>query len=1049
MHSRLTVVPTIVALATLLGLQPVVFAASSVPENMLDGLSWRLVGPHRAGWGTVTAGVPGEPGTFYFGAAGGGVWKTTDAGATWSPIFDDGPASIGALAVAASDPKTIYVGTGQVTSRYDIAAGSGIFKSKDAGATWTSVGLEATRHIGAALVDPRNANVVLVAAFGHAFGANPERGVFRSEDGGTTWQKTLFVSENTGAVDLASDPAAPDIVFASVWQARYKPWLSYYAPSEGDESGLYLSSDGGRTFTRVSGSGWPAGKLGRIGLAAAHLRESTRVYALVEAGEAGGLYRSDDAGRSWIRVNAVADLASNYFGHLTVVPGDPDVVFVMGRSLRRCTSGGTTCEIVKGSPGGDDYHHLWIDPTHPERMIAGSDQGTVVTVNGGESWSSWYNQPTGQFYHLAADNRFPYRIYGGQQDNGTVSIASRSDYGSITFRDWHPVGADERDYDIPDPVDPDIVYGSGLGGRLSRWDARNGEVQNISPWPVSTYGARPTTVTYHYTWITPIAVSAIPPYPIYQGAQVLFRSVDRGAHWATISPDTAARGDAAADCGGNPDPERARACGYGSIFSIGLSPRDNDTIWIGTDDGRVKLTRDAGASWSDVTPREVPVWAKISTIDVSALDPGAAYIAVDNHRQDDFTPRAFKTKDYGRRWIAIGTGLPPGQFVGVLRADPVKRGLLYAGTDRGVFVSFDDGQRWQSLRLNMPTAIVTDLLVKGNDLIASTQGRAIWVLDDVSPMRQLGSMSAKDTAHLFAPATTIRVRRNQNKDTPLPPGEPVGKNPPTGAVIDYWLAADAVAPVRLEIRDARGNLVRSFVSGEVAPDLPADRYFTERWVRPAPMLSTKAGAHRFVWDLRADRPRVTRYEYSIAAVDGEDTPKLPEGLLVPPGDYRVTLVSGRRDYVKPLRVEADPRVAVDGAGLAAVTALSLKVVAALERQRQAVLELAAARKQLEAARAGMKPETIAAFEARIAPLASRADDASPNLDAIGGGLIDVQIDLEGSDRTPTGPQLDAVEKLTSRLDRALALWNDIKTKDLPALQAALLDTGPRENSSVP
>jgi photosystem II stability/assembly factor-like uncharacterized protein len=962
---------------------------------MLDGLSWRLVGPYRAGWSTVTAIVPQEPETFYFGAAGGGVWKSTDAGATWDSIFDDGPPSIGAMAVAPSDPKTVYVGTGQVTSRYDGAAGEGVFKSKDAGASWTPIGLEATRHIGAILVDPRNADVVLVAAMGHAFGPNPERGVYRTEDGGATWRQTLFVSENTGAVDLACDPAAPDVVFASVWQVRDRPWLNYFASTDGKESGLYRSKDGGRTWTRLAGSGWPVAKLSRIGLAASHLGDSTRVYAAVASDEAGGLYRSDDAGATWKRVNDERGLGSDYFGHVTVMPGDPDTVFVMGRSMRRCHTGGSKCEIFKGSPGGDDYHFLSIDPSHPERMVAGSDQGTVVTVNGGATWSSWYNQPTGQFYHLAADDRFPYRIYSGQQDNGTVSIVSRSDYGSITFRDWHPVGADERDYDIPDPQDPDIVYGSGLGGRLSRWNSKNGEVQNISPWPVSSYGARPTTVPYHYTWITPIAVSAVPPYPLYQGAQVLFRSVDRGEHWEAISPDGTARGEAAKDCGGDPDLARARACGYGTIFSIGLAPDNTDTIWIGTDDGRVRLTRDAGKTWSDVTPGGLPVWAKVSTIDVSAIDPGAAYVAVDNHRQDDFAPHAWRTRDYGKTWFAIDDGLPPGQFVSVVRADRVKRGLLFAGTSRGVFVSFDDGRRWQSLRRNLPQALVTDLLVHGNDLIAATQGRAIWVLDDVTPLRQFGTMAASDNVHLFAPATAMRVRRNQSKDTPLPPDEPVGKNPPTGALIDYFLAYAATAPIRLEIRDGEGLVIRRFASDEAAVELPADRYFTERWVTPAPVLSAKAGAHRFVWDLRAERPRVSRYEFSIAAVDGEDTPKLPQGMVVPPGDYQVVLIVGGQEFAKPLRVEADPRVGVDAAGLATAFALSREVVGALEGHERAALRLKSSGKS---------------------PGAEKLKD---ELDAIGGALADLQIDLEGSDRAPTQPQRDAFKYEAERLERAL------------------------------
>lgn len=1000
---------------------------------MLRGLSWRLVGPYRAGWSTVTAGVPQEPDTFYFGAAGGGVWKTTDAGRTWAPIFDDGPASIGALAVAPSDPKTIFVGTGQVTSRYDIAAGEGVFRSKDGGTTWAPVGLASTRHIGAIRIDPRDANVVLVAALGHAFGPNPERGVFRSENGGKTWQRTLFVGENTGAVDLAADPAAPDTVFASVWQIRFRPWLSYFSPATGEESGVYRSTDGGRTWKRIEGGGWPGGKLGRIGLTVAHVGELTRVYAVVDAEGSGGLYRSDDAGANWKRVNDDRALGSSYFGHATVLPGDPDTVFVMGQSIRRCSAGGATCTIFKGSPGGDDYHHLWIDPAHPERMIAGSDQGTAVSVNGGTTWSSWYNQPTGQFYHLAADDRFPYRIYSGQQDNGTVSIASRSDYGSITFRDWHPIGADERDHDIPDPRDPDIVYGSGLGGRLTRWNARNGETQNISPWPVSSYAARPSTVKYRYTWITPIAVSKLWPYPLYQGAQVLFRSTDQGSEWRTISPDFTARTVEASNCGGEPDAVRARACGFGVIVSIGLSPRDNETIWIGTDDGRVNVTRDAGKTWSDVTPEEVPVWAKVSTVDVSAIEAGTAYIAVDNHRQDDFEPHAWRTRDFGRSWTSIADGMPRSQFVAVVRADPVKQGLLYAGTDHGVLVSFDDGASWQSLQRNLPTSIVTDLLAHGDDLIASTQGRAIWVLDGVSPLRELDAASRQESARLFTPGRTVRVRRNQNKDTPLPPDEPVGKNPPTGAVIDYWLASDAAAPIRLEIRDRRGTVVRRFDGGETPAKLHAERYFAERWVRPAPSLEATAGAHRFVWDLRYPRPQVSQYEFSIAAVDGEDTPLLPQGILAPPGDYQVVLTVDGREYEKPLHVETDPRVAIDRASLGDVLALSRDVEAALVRQTAALGELRDVRKRIDAAKPKQAGNAgaIAAFEAKIAPLSSRDDDEAPNLESIGRALVALQIDLEGSDRAPTEPQREVFRNNAARLERALRLWEGVKADGLP------------------
>ena len=1006
--------------------------AGPVPDAMLDGLSWRLVGPYRAGWSTVAVGDPRDPKTFYFGAAGGGVWKSGDAGRTWRSVFDQGPASIGGLAVAASDPKTIYVGTGQVTSRYDIAAGAGVFKSTDGGESFRSAGLEGTRHIGAVYVDPRDADVVLVAAFGHAYAANPERGVFRSEDGGANWRRTLFVSDRAGAVDLAADPVNPDVMFASIWAVRYKPWMTYYESGEDAESGVYRSTDGGKTWARIDGGGWPRGPLGRIGLAAIHAGDSTRVYAVVQSEAVGGLYRSDDAGATWLRINPDKGLGSDYFSHATVVPNDPDTVFVMGRSMRRCTIGGAFCEYFKGSPGGDDYHHLWIDPANPQRMITGSDQGAVVTLNGGKTWSSWYNQPTGQFYHLATDNEFPYRIYSGQQDNGTVSIASRSDYGSISFRDWHSVGADERDDDVPDPVDPEIVYGSGLGGRLSRWHAKNGEVQNISPWPVSSYGARPTTVKYHYTWITPIAVSSVPPHPLYQGAQVLFRSVDRGVHWKTISPDLTKRGKDAKDCRGDPDMAQARACGYGVIYTIGLSPKDNDTIWVGTDDGRVRLTKDAGENWRDVTPKDVPLWAKISTIDVSALDPGTVYIAADAHRRNDFIPLAWRSRDFGATWTSIAAGLPRGEFTSVLRADPVKRGLLYAGTDRGVYVSFDDGAHWQSLRRNMPWAIVTDLVVHGDDLVVATQGRAIWVLDDVASLREMSESTAAEAVKLFAPATAVRVRRNQSKDTPLPPDEPVGKNPPTGAVIDYWLSAATATPVQLTIRDASGAVVKTFDGAAKSEPLPGSRYFPARWAKPAPVPDSRAGGHRFVWDLRGPRPRVPEYDYSIAAVDGEHATLVPEGMLVPPGTYKVTLTADGKDYTQPFTVVPDPRVPLDASALDSARVLSRELVAILESHATALAELNDVKKRLAGLGGKVDPRAVAVFNADVVPLLDKDDEQAPSFEAAG-ILLQLQIDLEGSDRAPTAQQREAIATHGARLQRALALWADVKARDVPAL----------------
>ena len=1018
--------------------------AQTIPDSQLNGLTWRLVGPFRAGWGTMAAGIPDQPDTFYFGAAGGGVWKTTDAGNTWQPMSEGiADASIGAIAVAPSNPNVIYAGSGQPEPRYDIAAGNGLYKTTDGGAHWQNIGLKATRHIGAILVDDKNADTVLVGALGHMFGPHPDRGVFRSTDGGKTWKKTLFVDDQTGVVDLAADPAQPNIVFAAAWTARNWPWLSYFTPIEGEGSAIYKSLDGGQTWKRLNGEGWPQGKLGRIGLAATHLNnDATRIYASIDSEEHGGLYRSDDGGDHWQHVNDAGAVSTWYMSRLTVQPNEPDSVYTIGQSIHKSTDAGKTFTIIKGAPGGDDYHHLWINPKHPERMITASDQGTVVTIDGGRHWSDWYNQPTGQFYHLAVDNRFPYWIYSGQQDSGTVAIASRSDYGAISFRDWHPVGGDERDYDIPDPTDPDIVFGSGLGARISRWDARTGEVQNVSPWPVSAYGARGSDVKYRYTWISPIAFSTQAPNALYAGAQVLFRSTDKGQHWETISPDLTGKRDDAKRCEGDVAIAHATACGFGVIYSIAPSPHGNDEIWIGTDNGFVQLTRDAGKTWQNVTPKGIPAWAKISTIDVSALQPGTAYAAVDNQRQDDFRPLVFKTRDYGKTWTKITNGLPDGHFVGVVRADTVKAGLLYAGTDAGVFVSFDDGGRWQALQRNLPVAWVRDLLVHDNDLIAATQGRAIWVLDDLSPLRQLDDV-AKADAHLFAPAPAIRVRRDQNKDTPPPADTALGTNPPTGAIIDYALAKPA-SKVAIEIRDSDGHVVRRFASDDNTPAPRAERYFAEAWTKPAAKPATDAGAHRFVWNLRYPRPKAVQYNYSIAAVWGQDTPLTPEGALVVPGDYQIVLTVDGREFRQPLVVKMDPRVNVARAELEQALAFHQQVESELARGWQAYGEVDAVHTQLEAlkkkggaaAQAPLK-DAIAGLEKKLEPLREGKGEAAPNLGAVDDALASLATDVEGADRAPTDPQQHVLADYRERLARALDLWKTIRDDELVALNRQL------------
>ncbi len=1012
-------------------------AAAAEPGTLpcCGDLHWRQLGPFRGGWATMVDGVPSRPDTFFFGAAGGGLWRTDNAGRTWTPLFQHGPAaSIGAVAVAPSAPNTVYLGTGQPEPRYDIAAGLGVFKSTDGGATWSNLGLANTRYIGRIWVDPRDANTVLVGAQGHFFGPSPDRGIYRSIDGGKNWVQALKLDDRTGVVDIAADPQNPNLLFAAAWQAQQYPWQSYFTPVTGPGSAIYKSTDGGAHWTRLAGGGWPTAPLGRISLAVAHLATGTRVYAAVDADEAdkaAGLYRSDDAGGTWTRVNDGEAFTSYYASRLTVAPNDPDVIYTVGQSIRRCIHGGADCTIIKGAPGGDDYHHIWINPAHPDHMITGSDQGATVSVDGGASWSSWYNQPTGQFYHLAADNRFPYWIYSGQQDSGTVGIASRSDYGAPNFRDWHPVGGDERDYDIPDPADPLIVYGSGLGGRVSKWDGRTGQVQNIAPWPVSSYGKRPTTTKYHYLWVTPLVASRTGPAALYLGSQVVFRSTDRGLHWSTISGDLTGKVAGAQRCGGNVALADAKPCGYGSIATIAPSPRHAGEIWVGTDDGLIQVTRDGGAHWADVTPAGVPVWAKVASLEVSPLKDGTAYAVIDGQRLDDFQPHILRTIDGGKNWQPIVNGLPDDHFATVVRADPGRAGLLYAGTDAGMFVSLDDGGHWQRLQQNLPTAWVRDLLVHGDDLIAATQGRAIWVLDDLTPLRQLSPSLAHAPAALFTPAVALRVHPNMNTDTPLPPETPVGENPPAGAVIDYWIGPHPSGPVTLDILDAAGKTVRHFSSADRPAPVAAERYFEKGWLRPAAVLSAEPGLHRFLWDLHYPRPAAISCDYSIAAIWGQNTPALPLGAFVLPGTYRVVLTVDGTPYTAPLTVREDPRISTSAADLRASLALSQRISAGLTRAWIGYGEMRAVRRQLDADGTG------AAVSAAKAELDRAGTLEAPTFEQISGILGAIESDLEGADVAPTAAQVHVMNEISGKLDAAWARW----TAMVPTLNAELGKAG--------
>jgi photosystem II stability/assembly factor-like uncharacterized protein len=989
-----------------LALASLLFSAEirpDVPAASFADLHWRLVGPFRGGWATAVAGHPDTITTFYFGSADGGVWKTDNAGSTWRPLFEQqGSASIGALALAPSNPEVIWVGTGQIQQRWDIADGDGVYRSTDGGESWQHVGLDDTRHIGDLWLDPVDEEIAIVAALGHVFGPNKERGLFRTEDGGKTWSQVLYVDDTTGAADLASSDDAPGILYASLWQVQRHPWLDYFQPTVGGNSSIYRSIDGGRNWLAVGGAGLPEEPMGRIELAVAPGRQAQRVWASVEAVEGGGLYRSEDGGNHWELVNDDSSLAGSYMAWLTPDPQDGNTVWAGGQPLRRSIDGGETFTIVRSSPGGDDYHALWIDPRDPRRMITGADQGAVVTFNGGESWSSWYNQPTGQFYRVAVDNGFPYRIYSGQQDSGTVSIASRSDYGRISFRDWNPVGGDERDGDIPDPLDANIVYGAGLGGRVTKWDARTAQVQNVSPWPVSSYAENPREVIYRFDWITPLAISAAPPHAMYTAAQVLFRSTDRGQSWQTISPDLSGAETGTEGCSADTPIDKATACGYGSVFAVSPSPLKDGLVWVGTNNGRVHLTTNGGEEWTDVTPAGLEDWSKISLIDASAIDPDTAYIAIDRHRLDDFTPRAYATHDAGRTWREIGHGMADGAYLKVLREDPARKGLLYAGTSRGVQVSFDDGEHWQSLQLNLPTTGVNDLLVHEDDLVIATQGRALWVLDSVAPLRHLAQTPMTTQPQLVTPEQAIRLRFNQNKDTPLPPEEPTGENPPAGAVLDYILPADFSGPVRLEILTADGSVVRNFDS-EIIPARPKARiYFAETWLGVPQALPATAGHHRFVWNLRYTPPPTLESHYSIAATPGKSTPILPEGAFVLPGRYTVKLTAGGRTIVKALDVSLDPRVDVSPGELASLLDFQQQVTGILERAVALEEEINAANEEARAAAMADLPKKVAE------------------------ALTSLAIDLEHSDAPPTSSQRELLEYETRRFDQAENEWRGLR-----------------------
>ena len=1002
-----------------------------------------MIGPFRGGRTVGAAGIPNQRNVYYIGVNNGGVWKTTDSGVTWRPIFDDQPTgSIGAIAIAPSDSNIVYAGSGEGLQRPDLSVGDGIYKSTDAGKTWQHLGLREGQQIAAILIHPRDANRVYVAVLGHPYGPNQERGVYRSADGGQTWKKILYKDENTGAVDLAFDPTNPQNVYAVLWAARQGPWEN--GAWQGPGSGLFKSTDGGDTWRQLT-NGLPTFEqgLGRIGLGMAP-GDANRMYALVDSPKLGGLYRSGDAGETWHRINSENRLWSrgSDFACVRVDPRNEDIVYIANTSTYRSLDAGQTWKAIKGAPGGDDYHTIWINPDDPQIILLAADQGATLSVNGGQTWSSWYNQPTAQFYHVITDNGFPYWVYGGQQESGSAGVASRGDNGQITFRDWRIIGVEEYGYAAPDPLHPNFIY----GGKVTRFDKTTGDVQQVGP--VVIRGGK-----YRFLRTAPLIFSSVDPRVLYLGGNVLFKTINGGNSWDIISPDlTRESYEIPASVGVFTKEARKQATRRGVIYTVAPSYQDVNTIWAGTDDGLIHITRDGGKTWKDVTPRAITPWSKISIMDAGHFDVLTAYAAVNRFRCDDLGPHIYRTHDGGKTWQEIVKGLPRDP-INVVREDPVRQGLLFAGSERAVYVSFNDGDHWQPLRQNMPATSIRDLVIHEGDLVAGTHGRGFWILDDITPLRQISGKVTDQDAYLFRPRLTYRIRRDQNTDTPLPPEEPAGQNPPDGAILYYYLKSGSSSPVTLEIFDSRNKPVRRFASDD-KPEVTEQQLEKELavptyWVRMPAILSADAGMHRWVWDLHYPPPGALAHDYPISAVY-HDTPRYPLGTSALPGQYTVKLTVDGKTYTQSLTIKMDPRVKTPPVGLKQQFQLSTRIAGMMGQDYEAIQQVRALRAQLKSLDQregqGAAPVAIADFEKKLSALEGTATanrearsegPHEESLSRLNGDLAELLGVLQGSDATPTTQAVAAVGDLQQSLKKQLAHWQNLKTNDLTTLNQQL------------
>jgi len=1113
-------------------------SAPLMDPGLYSAMRWRMIGPHRGGRVSAVAGIPGDAAVYYMGTPGGGAWKTTDGGAVWTPIFDrERVASIGAVAIAPSNSNIVYVGTGEQTE------GNGMYKSTDAGFTWTHIGLDDSHYISSVIIDPRNPDIVVVGALGHPIlgvAANKaERGVYKSTDGGKTWMRTLFKDEKAGVSDMVADPGNPRVLYAALWHPR-----DFFGDaSDKQDSWIYKSIDEGSTWNPVGTAGLPTEPLDRVGIAVAPGDRGRRVFAI----SARGLYRSDDAGSTWRKITTDARITGNgYICRVYVDPRNADTVYTMQTTTYRSLDGGKTFAAFKGAPGGDDYHVLWIDPQNPQRMILGVDQGATISLNGGKTWSDWFNQPTGQFYHVITDNQFPYVAYAPQQDSGTAAVPSRSDYGVITYRDWFSIGGFEFCYIAPDPANPNVVYSGGWYGSVVRFDKITGQIAHVFV----------RSTTQRTSQMPPLVFSPQDPHTLYFGTQNVLKTTDSGESWQMISPDLTTKPEppAAAPVKGaelvppsiepkdmsprdarrvenDRDAEEARerardaegAAGNKfdtDSFAYEMDDNDKDfdaeqgprgggaltvlapstiaagVIWAGTTNGIIQLTQDGGQSWQKVSPPDPAGF--ISTIEPSHYDSTVAYATV--NVQADLTPLAYRTRDAGKSWQKITAGFEPGWIVRVVREDPIRKGLLYAGTENAAYVSFDDGDHWQSLQLNLPTATIRDLVVHDNDLVIATYGRALWVLDDISPLRQASVQLASSAVDLLRPSTAIRTRWDNDQETPLPPEFPGGDNPPDGAMFYYYLKSPPTDPIALEIRDAQGNLVKRFTSEKPAPDTVV-KNVPDYWFAPLPQLTTNAGLNRFVWDLHYDSPPALQYsyygntldylEYTLSghAVAGNTPREQTVGPLAVPGEYKVVLIAGGQKLTQPLTIALDPRVHVSrsdlvlqfeaaqrisaglkssftvynaAAPLRAAIADRMKILTVAEKEKPEAPKPAKTAKEPDAAERAKATTTGSTGAAKstasdvqaAAPKDSEALAAlkqfaakfdtiingtrtAPGIGPINRDLARIDFMIETGDAAPADAAQVAIHDSCASLTTNIAQWQDLNSKTLPTVNAIL------------